>query len=125
MRLSVYIDGEYAYGVVGLEENTLNENQILFLKNPIIISLSDIGYVPEVGSTWDGTDFSKVEKQDYQSFSQETGKEYFAIIVDSVVEKVLGYNQEREIAMMSSNPFFILEDENSSPIKNPMSRISG
>lgn len=125
MRLSVYIDNEYAYGVVGVEEDTLNENQILFLKNPTIISLSDIGYVPEVGSAWDGTEFSNVATQDYQSFAQETGKEYFAIIVDSIVEKVLGYNQEREIAMMSSNPFFMLEDESSSPIKNPMSRISG
>lgn len=124
MRLNVYIDNEYVYGIRNISEENLTDIQKLLLKNPIIINLGDIGYVPKIGSDWNGSVFSEIDIEDYQSFIAGTEKEYFAIILEGKVVEILNYNQEREIAIMSSNPVIKLEDDISGPVNNPLFKIS-
>ena len=93
-----------------IDENNLTDLQKLLLQNPIIINLEDVGVVPRLGSVWDGESFEEIDNEDYQSFVNETGRTYFAVILENKVVEILNYNTPREIAIMSSNPVVRLED---------------
>ena len=110
MFLNVYIDHECVYSLIEMSENNLTDLQKLFLQNPIIINLEDVGVVPKVGSAWDGKAFEEIDNEDYQSFVNGTDKTYFAVVLENKVVEILNYNTPREIAIMSSNPVVRLED---------------
>jgi hypothetical protein len=117
MRLNVYVDDEYVYGQRKVTVESLNSIQQLLLKNPLIINLGTIGYVPKINSVWDGEQFSEIDIKDYSGLIAGTFKEYYAIVLDNKVEEVLAYSDERNNAIMSSNPVFKLEEDNSGPVK--------
>jgi hypothetical protein len=110
MILNVYIDDECAYSLVEIDKDNLTDLQKLFLQNPIILNLEDIGVIPKLGSGWDGNVFTEIDNNDYQSFVNGTDKTYFAVVVENKVVEILNYNTPREIAIMSSNPVVRLED---------------
>jgi hypothetical protein len=110
MVLNVYIGDECVYSLMEVYENNLTDLQKLFLQNPIIINLEDIGIIPKLGSGWDGNAFAEIDNEDYQSFVNETDRTYFAFVLENKVVEILNYNTPREIAIMSSNPVVRLED---------------
>lgn len=117
MKLNVYVDNECVYEQIVMDVSHLNSLQQLLLKNPLVINLNRVGYVPKMKSTWDGKRFSEVDVEDYAGLISGTTKEYYAIVLDNVVETIIVYSDEFYNAIMSSNPVFKLEDMNSGPIK--------
>lgn len=117
MRLNCYIDGEYVMGIARVTEENLTDIQKDWLKNPTVIELSLFKCIPEVGSNFDGTSFSIISDLDYNALTINSERQYFALVVDDKVIRVMSFSDEMNCAIMASNPVFKLEGDMSGPVK--------
>lgn len=117
MRINCYVDGEYVLGMGGVSEESMNDIQKVLAKGPTVVDLSIFKYFPEVGSTYDGQSFSAITGSNYEALTANGSREYFALVVDGKVEKVIDVSDEMQCAIMASNPVFKLEGDQSGPVK--------
>jgi hypothetical protein len=117
MRINCYVDDEYVLGMGGVTDENMNDVQKILIKNPTVVDLSIFQYFPEVGSTYDGTSFSSISSSNYEALTESGSIEYFALVVDGVVEKVMDVSDPMQCAIMASNPVFKLEGDQSGPVK--------
>lgn len=117
MRINCYVDGEYVLGMGGVTEENMNEIQRVLAKSPTVVDLSIFKHFPEIGATYDGQSFSSITGSNYEALTADGSREYFALVVDGKVERVIDVSDEMQCAIMSSNPVFKLEGDQSGPVK--------